>query len=303
MKRILAVVLTSVLLTGGSVSVVSANATTEALPVSQMETVAEMQNNLYLVPGTYTSDGVKVENTVTSGATKLTSDECEKILTDNAYLCNLSAGDSLPVPTSERVDKNGVPYKFNGWWSIVDAIVTYFDKVPELSETTYLYADWRADLSQHKDPIVPDESNVAVPAHYMSIKRAATGKEETITLRVSGTDETSAETLGYYKPVQLYNDWFELNPGDVIKVYATGLGGSDETQAAPLDLPGQRITLENSGTIANNTGTFLKTDANDAQALIYRATQTTRHFRIYIKFKSAGAEMTVYMEPKDISGQ
>ena len=303
MKRILAVVLTSVLLTGGSVSAVSANATTEALPVSQTETVAEKQNNLYLVPGTYTSDGVKVENTVTSGATKLTSDECEKILTDNAYLCNLSAGDSLPVPTSERVEKNGVPYKFNGWWSIVDAIVTYFDKVPELSETTYLYADWRADLSQHKDPIVPDESNVAVPAHYMSIKRAATGKEETITLRVSGTDETSAETLGYYKPVQLYNDWFELNPGDVIKVYATGLGGSDETQAAPLDLPGQRITLENSGLIANNTGTFLKTDANDAQALIYRATQTTRHFRIYIKFKSAGAEMTVYMEPKDISGQ
>ncbi len=303
MKRILAVVLTSVLLTGGSVSAVSANATTEALPVSQTETVAEKQNNLYLVPGTYTSDGVKVENTVTSGATKLTSDECEKILTDNAYLCNLSAGDSLPVPTSERVDKNGVPYKFNGWWSIVDAIVTYFDKVPELSETTYLYADWRADLSQHKDPIVPDESNVAVPAHYMSIKRAATGKEETITLRVSGTDETSAETLGYYKPVQLYNDWFELNPGDVIKVYATGLGGSDETQAAPLDLPGQRITLENSGTIANNTGTFLKTDANDAQTLVYRATQTTRHFRIYIKFKSAGAEMTVYMEPKDISGQ
>ena len=303
MKRILAVVLTSVLLTGGSVSAVSANATTEALPVSQTETVAEKQNNLYLVPGTYTSDGVKVENTVTSGATKLTSDECEKILTDNAYLCNLSAGDSLPVPTSERVDKNGVPYKFNGWWSIVDAIVTYFDKVPELSETTYLYADWRADLSQHKDPIVPDESNVAVPAHYMSIKRAATGKEETITLRVSGTDETSAETLGYYKPVQLYNDWFELNPGDVIKVYATGLGGSDETQAAPLDLPGQRITLENSGLIANNTGTFLKIDANDAQALIYRATQTTRHFRIYIKFKSAGAEMTVYMEPKDISGQ
>ena len=303
MKRILAVVLTSVLLTGGSVSAVSANATTEALPVSQVETVAEMQNNLYLVPGTYMSGGVKVENTVTSGATKLTSDECEEILTDNAYLCNLSAGDSLPVPTSERVDKNGVPYKFNGWWSIVDAIVTYFDKVPELSETTYLYADWRAELSQRKDPIVPDESNVAVPAHYLSIKRAATGKEETITLRVSGTDETSADTLGYYKPVQLYNDWFELNPGDVIKVYATGLGGSDETQAAPLDLPGQRITLENSGLIANNTGTFLKTDANDAQALVYRATQTTRHFKIYIKFKSAGAEMTVYMEPKDISGQ
>ena len=62
MKRILAVVLTSVLLTGGSVSAVSANATTEALPVSQMETVAEMQNNLYLVPGTYMSGGVKVEN-------------------------------------------------------------------------------------------------------------------------------------------------------------------------------------------------------------------------------------------------
>lgn len=299
MKKVLTWVLISALLLGGSVTAVSLKATAESSPAAQPESVAEEQNKLYLVPGTYMSEGVKVENAVSAEATKLTADECAEIMTENAYVCSLSAGDALPVPTSGRTDKNGVPYRFNGWWAIVDATVTYFDKMPELSETLFLYADWRAELSQRKDPVIPDESTAAVPANYMSIKRVATGKEEIITLRISGTDEVNADTLGYYKPVQLYNDWFELCPGDVITVYAAGLGGSDQTQAAPLDVAGNRITFENSTTTANNTGTYLKIDANDSQALVYRATQKTQHFRIYIKFKSNGAEMLVYMEPKN----
>lgn len=299
MKKILTLVLASILLTGGSAAAVALNAKAEALPEAQSATVATEQSKLYLVPGTYMLDGEKAENSVSGGATKLTAEECAEILTDNAYLCTLSAGEALPVPSSDRVDKNGEPYMFNGWWSIVNATVTYFDKMPELSETLYLYADWRAELSQRKDPVIPDDSTVAVPSNYMSIKRAATGKEEIVTLRISGTDDVNADTLGYYKPVQLYNDWFELNPGDVITVYAAGLGGEEQTQAAPLDVAGNRITFENSTANANNTGTYLKLDANDSRALVYRATQKTRTFRIYVKFKSRGAEMLVYMEPKN----
>ena len=189
MKKILTFVLISALLLGGSATAVSLKASAESSPAEQSEAVAEKQHKLYLVPGTYTAEGVKVENAVSDGASKLTAEECAAIMTENAYLCSLSAGDALPVPTSGRTDKNGVAYRFNGWWSIVDATVTYFDKMPELSETLFLYADWRAELSQRKDPVIPDESTAAIPANYMSIKRAATGKEEIITLRISGTDD------------------------------------------------------------------------------------------------------------------
>lgn len=299
MKKILALALTGILVLGGSGTAVAASAATGSSPVQQAEETAADSKELYLVPGTYTSGGAKIENDISSGATKLTQDECDAILTENAYLCTLSAGDTLPVPTSERTDKNGVPYAFNGWWSIVDATVTYFDKVPELSETTYLYADWRADLSQRKDPVVPDESTAVQPLHYMSVKRAATGEEEKLTLRVSGTDVTNADTLGFDRPVQLYNGWFELNPGDVITVYTAGLGGSEETQVAPLDVSGRGIVLENSGSGSNVTANYLTATTTGVPSLTYRKSLKKRHFRIYIKFQSAGAKMLVYMEPMD----
>ena len=299
MKKILALALTGILVMGGSGTVVAASAATESSPAQQTEETAAGSKELYLVPGTYTSGDAKVENGISSGATKLTQDECDAILTENAYLCTLSAGDTLPVPTSERTDKNGVPYSFNGWWAIVDATVTYFDKVPELSETTYLYADWRADLSQRKDPVVPDESTAVQPLHYMSVKRAATGKEETITLRISGTDVTNADKLGYDRPVQLYNGWFELNPGDVITVYSAGLGGSEETQLAPLDVSGRGIVLENNGSGSNITANYLTATTTGVPSLTYRKSLKKRYFRIYIKFQSAGAKMLVYMEPMD----
>lgn len=299
MKKILALTLTGLFVFGGS-GVAVAMAESVEPPASQTEASAPEaeQKGLYLVPGTYVSGGVNVENAIPSGAQKLTAEQCEAIHTVNAYLCTLSEGETLPVPTSERTDKNGTAYKFNGWWSIVDATVTYFDKVPAASETTYLYADWRADLSQRKDPVVPDESTSVQPLHYMSIKRAKTGETETVTLRVSGTDVTNADTLGYDRPVQLYNGWFELNPGDVITVYTAGLGGSTEAEVAPLDVSGRGITLENNGDGSNVTASFLTASVTDA-TMMYRKSLKTRHFRIYIKFQSEGAKMTVYMEPMD----
>ena len=295
MKKILALTLTSLLIIGGVGTAVSATAETDNLPTTQAE-AAIVQNNLYLVPGTYVAGGEKIENGISSGATKLTVDESAKIFTENAYLCTLSVGDELPVPTSTRVDKDGKAYAFNGWWTIVDATVTYFDKVPELSENTFLYADWRADLSQRKDPVEVDDSTIAKPMHYMSIQRAATGETDILSLRVSGTNDLNADKLIYGAPVEIYNDWFELNPGDIITVYATGLGGSEESQLVPLEGAGQKITLE-VGASGNDTGNYLS--VYSATSMRYRTILSTRNFRIYIKFYSGGRNMAVYMEPMD----
>lgn len=298
MKKIVAFALTSLLALSGAAVAAGTPKTATAEPVGVQTEVRASEKNLYLIPGTYNLDGQKVENTISSGATKLNEEQCAEIFTENAYLCTLSKGEALPAAASERVDKDGNVYKFNGWWSIVDATVTYFDKVPEISETTYLYADWRADLSQRKDPVTPDESTTVQPLHYMSIKRAKTGEEEKVVLRISGTDVTNADTLGYDRPVQLYNGWFELNPGDVITVYTAGLGESTEAQVAPIGA-GRSITLENSGDGSNITGSFLTSSVADQPILTYRKSLKTRHFRIYIKFQSAGAKMLVYMEPMD----
>lgn len=291
MKKILALTLTGMLALGGGGAVIaSAQPAPENLPAAQ-ESVAE-KGKLYLVPGTYIADGIKVENTV-DGAQKLAAEECDAIFTENAYVCTLAEGAALPAPASEREG-----YSFNGWWTISDATVTYFDKVPALTETTFLYADWRADLSQRKDPIEPNETTTVKPQHYMSITRAATGETEIITMRVSGAVEPTAVALGYGRPVQLYNGWFELCPGDKISVYTVGLGEEAEAQLAPLDVTGRKITLENSGDGANVTGSYITASTATAE-LTYRKVLKTRHFRIYVKFYSKGSEMAVYLEPMD----
>ena len=177
--------------------------------------------------------------------------------------------------------------------------VTYFETVPELTETIYLYADWRADLSQPQDPVEPDDSVTVQPKYYMSVLRAETKETETVPLRVWGTDVTNAETLGYSAPVQLHNDWFVLNPGDVVSVYTAGLLGSEEAQLAPVSASGgsTTITLENSDAEGNDTKDYLEKDGDTA--LVYKETLSARHFRIYIKFYDKGATMTVYMQPMD----
>lgn len=293
MKKILAIALTGVLVLGGSAA--AASATVNGAPAVQAEAV---QNVLYLVPGTYVSGGQKVENTIASGAEKLTAAECDNIHTENAYACSLSEGAALPVPVSERTDKNGVPYSFNGWWTIVDATVTYFDSVPALSETTFLYADWRADLSQRKDPVKPDESTDLKPVHYMSVTHGDTAAIDIIPMNVSGTDSSEACDLGYGAPVQIYNEWFELAPNDEITVYTVGIADSEDPVAVPVTVGGKRtITLEKSALEKNDTADYL-TVAGDNTKVVCKA-ETSRHYRIYVKFYDSGSAMTIYMQPKD----
>lgn len=304
MKKILALALTSILILGGSGSAVAASAAAGLAPEPHTETTATERSNLYLVPGTYISGGVKVNNGISSGATKLTDEQCEAIFTENAYVCSLDAGAALPAPTSTRTDKEGNAYSFNGWWTIVDATVTYFKTVPEIAENTFLYADWRADLSQRKDPIIPDAGEEVEPNHYMQIKHAGAAEQEKVTLHKAFTNMMNAETLGYLYPVELYVEGLELQPGDVITVYTTGLTDAEEAVISPvLDAGNNRtIQLEASGDKDNDTADYLSADAGSQRrnpTLTYKS-EEAGVFNIYIKYFAKGSIMAVYMESKEL---
>ena len=298
MKKILALILTS-LLALCSFGVIFATALTADNAKTQASAPAAAQGNVYLVPGVYKQDGKKLANTVPSGAKKLTQSECDAIFTENAYLCTLSAGATLPTPTSKRVDDKGNAFTFNGWWSIVDATVTYFDKVPTTTEDFFLYADWRADLSQRKDPISPEDQ--AASKHYMIITHTD-GSEDKLTLRASRTDMfPTAEKLGYGYATELSGS-LTLQPGDVLKVYTVGLTKDVEAVLAPVSINGgtRTIILDSSTENNNNTANFLsKTTPAYYKSPCYMTYigTTTRKFNIYLKFYAGGAQMNVYMEP------
>ena len=295
MKKILAFA-TGILLTVGL-----AAGMTAGCKVNAPDETKPAQEKLYFVPGTYVSDGQKIENTIASGATKLSDEDCAKLFTENVYRCALAAGEDLPVPVSSRTDAEGNAYSFNGWWAIVNATVTYFDSVPTVTETTFLYADWRADLSQRKDPVTPDGYVEVEPNHYMEITRKETGEKEKITLRSTPSDQVT-ETLGYPYSAELYAQGFDLNPGDTFIVYTTGLTNDEDAVKSPVEDKDRRryINLETSGDGANRTGDYLSapdlTNFRTTATLTYIAEESGT-FNIYIKYFAGGSIMAVYMEP------
>lgn len=301
MKKFLAFILASLLVFIG-IFAVACNPT-EPPEVPDDPSGDTIPGKVYLVPGTFMKDGNKVENTISSGATKLTQEQCNELFMDNVYLCELAVGSTLPVPTTTRVDSDGNPFTFNGWWSIVGANVSYFDKVPLPSVATILYADWRADLSQRMDPVEPDPGTIVEPNHYMLITRAETGETERITLRAGSTDQTQAEQLGYGYAVQLYAIKFTLNPGDKIVVYTTGLTDKEEPQIAPFAptrSDTREINLESAGDGSNRTPDYLSADVPAYWTSPYTIeciAAVARAYDIYIKFYYGGTTMAVYMEP------
>ncbi len=287
-----------------SFGVMTASAdTTQYSPAPLAETAT--QSKLYLVPGTYLSGGQTVENTVPSGATKLSASECEAIFTDNAYLCTLDRGSKLPVPTSTRKDKDGNAYCFNGWWTIKDATVTYYKSVPKLTETTFFYADWRADLSQRKDPIIPDGGTIVEPNHYLVLQHAD-GTTENVKLIRGFTNISSAETLGYAFAAELKVEGLELKQGDSFVVYTTGLKDSDKAEKSPIGGSNKRwsITLEASTQKDNDTKTYLSALDSAYYTVEPRVTyilETAGVYNLYIKYFSGGSNMAVYMEPMGLA--
>ena len=294
MKKILALAISSVLALSGA-AVFSACAP-EAKPA---------QDNLYFVPGTYFVDGVKVENGLPSGATKLSEEVCAQMNTENVYQCNLPAGANMPAPTSDRKDSDNNPYTFNGWWTIVNATVTYYKTVPTVTETTFFYADWRADLSQRKDPVIPDNWVEAEPDHFILVKHKGVAESEKLAMRFKFTDMTQAETLGYFGPVELYIQGFKLSPEDKFTVHTTGLSDSEEAVECPYNKNGgtRYITLDASGDKDVDSKDYLSAETTlyteyDDAAISYIGDKEG-YFNIYIKFYSGGSVMSIYLEPME----
>ncbi len=265
--------------------------------IALAETSETTSTKIYLVPGE--------NNAVGTGATKLTEEQCAEIFTPNAYLCEVNAGEKLPTATTEREG-----YTFNGWWGIEDATVTYYDTVPKVSKTTFLYADFRTALSQPRDPIVPDENEEQEYEHYMEVTRAATGEKEHIPLFVSGTDVPNAVQAGYGGPVQFYNEWFQMSEGDDVQFFISRVYGNLPV-IAPQGVAGKRkITLENSGTssTASNIKCLVKGEipenafsgdysvATNGEPQLRCVREGENNYRIYIKFYDNGGTMTIYME-------
>ena len=298
-KSVIALTLSAVLSLGVSGAAAVAE-TDKAAPTAKADETAKV----YLVPGAWYDGATKahVPNSV-DGATALSETEKTALhLENNVYLAG-EIGSALPTAQTTREG-----YTFNGWWTIENATVTYVETVPQTKEPLYLYADFRAALSQPQAPVNPPEDAEEEIAHYMRVEHQDTGEVEIIPLFVSGTDVSSACTAGYSGPVQFYNEWFELRANDLIQVYVSNIYG-DKPEIAPKlrgnPEPKCGVTLERSG--SNNTaeyiarynadkyGTFVGVD----DPTLKYTSDESHHFRIYIKFYDDGGYMTIYMERKD----
>ncbi len=281
-------------------------------PIAESRAAAQV----YLVPG--------VGNSL--NGTPLTAEETAALNMEGEVFKAGAAGTALPTPTTTKTDRTNQPFVFNGWWTIVDATVTYFETVPAVEENTYLYADFRAALSQHKDPIAPSGgAGTSTPEHYMLVTRAATGKQEMIPLHVSGTEVSNAVQAGYGKPVQWYNEWFVMEPGDTVSYWFSGVYGAQPMYGPrPRHTPvscdillnasgqygqtGQYMQYVNDDYDANDTDHssrghqnryfFNANDADEPPTLSYTGPMATQPyvFRIYIQFYDEGGHMTLYME-------
>ncbi len=291
--------------TGIALTASAAGGKKSDVPAPIAETKAAGQ--VYLVPG----EGNTLEGT------KLSESELSALHLEGDVYKAGAVGTQLPTPTTTKKDKSNNPFTFNGWWTVVDATVTYFTTVPEVEETTYLYADFRAALSQHQDPVAPSAGSGQVSyANYMKVTRAETDTVEYIPLYVSGSDVPNAVHGGYSGPVQWYNEWFTLAPGDLISFYISGVYGGQPI-AAPRVAGGMnqcQLTMESSGQYGKTaqylqpvngdygSTTFFDAYAkNEAPVMAYTGPYAKREhaFRCYIKFYNEGGTMTLYMENMD----
>lgn len=265
---------------GLSASLIAACFTGTALTAAaaEMPAPAAETAQVYLVPGA----GNALTGLETADASALHME-------GNVYIAP-AAGSALPTPTTTKTDDEGDAFTFNGWWYIVDATVTYTATVPEVKEDTYLYADFRADLSQRKDPVAPQGGEAQEDKNYLIITHAD-GTEDKIPLLISGTDVADAMDAGYGSPVQFFNEWFTLQKGDLIKVYVTGIYEGDDPVWAPKD---GGVTFEGGGKSVSSdwVGTYDRTGGYT----MYYIPEETHIFRVYIKFKSSGKTMTFYIE-------
>ena len=288
----------------------------EATPAPAAETA-----QVYLVPGSWYDAAAKETkyNTV-AGLTALTAEEKAALNLEegpNVYKAG-AAGTELPAPATEHTDAQGAPFVFQGWWYIEKATVTYTETVPSVKEDLYLYADFRAALSQRHEPAAPTEQVGGGEKNFMLITHED-DTQDIVPLLVSGTDAWAVDDMGYGTPVQFFNEYFTLRKNDRIKVYLTNIDpeeGDKEPVAYPKPLVGPSYKyfpnmLEASG--SNRTSNYLFADSYglDGSGVVEDGEefemayiqQVTMTFRIYIKVNygsssTKSGQLSVYIERK-----
>ncbi len=315
MKKVLSIAMATALAatcTAGLVIGVSAEGD---VPAPAAETA-----QVYLVPGSWYDAAAKTTkyNTV-EGLTALTAEEKTALNLEeapNVYKAG-AAGTELPEPSTEKKDKDGEPFVFQGWWYIVDASVTYTDTVPEAKSDLYLYADFRAALSQRHEPAAPTEQVGGGEKNFMLITHED-DTQDVVPLLVSGTDVWNVYDMGYGSKVQFFNEYFTLRKNDRIKVYLTDISDGAKHDDKPVPYPKPHptygyfsYTLETSGN--NRTSDYLFADSYglDGSGVVEEGEepemayipQETLTFRIYIKVEAGGSGMRenrlqVYLERK-----
>lgn len=298
MKKILSLAM-AVTLTAVAAGSVGAVAFAVGTPAAQAEETAAV----YLVPG---------EGHALTGLEK--ADAASLNMEGDVYKAG-AVGSTLPTPTTEQTDAEGNAFVFQGWWYIVDATVTYTETVPEVTETTYLYADFRAALSQHRDPEPPAEAESVALGDHIHIEHTDTGEVEDIPLRVSGTDFSTAEQAGHGHAVQWFNEYFELRPGDHVQFWMTGVQAKTP-QCAPIttwDPSGfNKAGYEFATSGQNKTGDWLypynynpERGPGGSNAFQYVKEPTfeyigkeAHYFRIYLKIFDGGGWLNIYLEKK-----
>ncbi len=294
MKKILSIAMATI------VTAAAASAAGIAATVSSAS-AAEESAAVYLVPG---------EGNLLEGAEE--ADAAALNIEGKVYKAG-AAGTELPTPTTERKDEDGNAFVFQGWWYIEDASVTYTKTVPDVAVTTYLYTDFRAPLSQHRDPAPPKENPSVALGNHMHIIHTDTGEEEDVLLRVSGTDFATAEQARYGHAVQWFNEYFELRPGDRVQFWLAGLN-LETPQCMPLTVwngsgfykAGYEFAVSGSNKTADYLEPFNNVAGNptdsafkfvDEPTFSYKGKQA-QHFRIYIKMFDSGSWLNIYLEKK-----
>ena len=167
-------------------------------------------------------------------------------------------------------------------------------------DTLFLYADWRADLSQRMDPVAPDLGEVVEPDHYILITHAD-GETDKIALRHKGSELSTALDLGYGYPTELYTS-VTLKAGDSLQIFTTGLvKGAEDPVLAPILGSNKKSTvfLDFNAEKGNYTENYLSATGGSTweDPTITVNDGIEEMFNIYIKFFSGGSNMAIYLEP------
>ncbi len=315
MKKLLSIAMATALAVTCTAGIAVGTAAAEEMPAPAAETA-----QVYLVPGSwYDADAKQTKYNTVEGATALSAEEKTALNFSEAQTVYKAgaAGTTLPTPATTHTDAEGEPFVFQGWWYIQAATVTYTETVPSVKEDLYLYADFRAALSQRHEPAAPTEQVGGGEKNFMLITHED-DTQDVVPLLVSGTDVWNVYDMGYGSKVQFFNEYFTLKKNDRIKVYLTDISDGAKHDDVPVPYPKPHptygyfsYTLETSGN--NRTSDYLFADSYglDGSGVVEEGEepemayipQETLTFRIYIKVEAGGSGMRenrlqVYLERK-----